>query len=260
MLIVAHRGYSAAYPENTALAFERAIEAGADFIETDVRVTRERALVCSHDPDLKRVAGDARPIAEMTLEEIKAMPLGRSTAVHPSTPLSLRSGRTEQERTAESKPSGRTEVLTLDEVLEIARGRVRVMLDVKVTTPEMVEAIASCLERTAMVAQVVYGARSVEHMRGVAGRCPGVAILGMPKAPALAPEFLAHPLRAIRYWEDEVTPERVTLVTRAGREVWVTAGLRPRQEAPGYITAARASALAAGGVHALLVNDPTIGR
>ena len=231
MLIVAHRGYSAAYPENTALAFERAIEAGADFIETDVRFTRERALVCSHDPDLRRVAGDARPIAEMTLEEIK-----------------------------EIRFAGRMEVLTLEEVLEIARGRVQVMLDVKVTTPEMVEAIASSLERIAMLDQVVYGARSVEHMRSVAGRCPGVAILGMPKAPALAPEFLAHPLRAIRYWEDEVTPERVTLVTRAGREVWVTAGLRPRQEAPGYTTAARASALAASGVHALLVNDPTIGR
>ena len=231
MLIVAHRGYSAAYPENTALAFERAIEAGADFIETDVRFTRDGALVCSHDPDLKRVSGDPRAIAELDLAAIKEIELPRGQRV-----------------------------LELAEVLEIARNRAGVMLDVKVTTPEMVEAIAQCLERTAMTSAVVFGARSFDHLENISRRCEGLAILGMPKSPELAEAFLAHDVRAIRYWEDELNAERVKLVTGAGREVWVTAGSRPRQEAPGYITQARARALAASGVNALLVNDPTIGR
>ena len=38
--------------------------AGADFIETDVRFTSDGALVCSHDPDLKRVSGDPRELAK----------------------------------------------------------------------------------------------------------------------------------------------------------------------------------------------------
>ena len=231
MLRVAHRGYSAAYPENTALAFERAIEAGAEFIETDVRFTRDGALVCSHDADLKRVAGDARPIAEMTREEVRAIALPRDQ-----------------------------KILTLEDVLAIARGRAEVMLDVKVSSPEMAKAIVAALERMRMTGNVVYGARTVEYVLDVTRCTSRVAILGMPAKPELVPEFLAHPMRALRYWEDDVTPERLAQVVAAGREVWVTAGLRPRQEAPGYITAARAAALGEMGVHAVLVNDPTVVR
>lgn len=229
MLRVAHRGYSAAYPENTALAFERAIEAGAEFIETDVRYTRDGALVCSHDADLKRVAGDARAIAEMTRDEVQAIALPRVQ-----------------------------KILTLEDVLAIARGRAEVMLDVKVSSPEMAKSIVVALERTRMTGNVVYGARTVEHLRDVARSDARIALLAMPAKPELVPEFLAHPMRALRCWEDDVTPERLARVVAAGREVWVTAGLRPRQEAPGYITAARAAALGEMGVHAVLVNDPTV--
>jgi len=229
VLRVAHRGYSAAYPENTALAFERAIEAGAEFIETDVRSTRDGALACSHDADLKRVAGDGRAIAEMTLGEVQAIALPRGQ-----------------------------KLLALEDVLVIARGRAQVMLDVKVSTPEMTKAIAAALERTRMTGNVIYGARTVGHVLDVTRCASRVAILGMPANPGLVPEFLAYPMRALRYWEEDVTPERFAQIVAAGREVWVTAGLRPRQEAPGYITAARAGALAAMGVHAVLVNDPTV--
>lgn len=235
MLIVAHRGYSAAYPENSAAAFERAIEAGVKWIETDVRFTRDGALVCAHDPDLKRVAGEPRAVAELTLQEVMSIP---------------------------AAPPGRSPprqaILTLEQVLEIARDRASVMLDVKVPTPQMLEAIVAALDRTRMVRHVVYGARTLAHVREVAQRAPALAVLGMPATPDLAPDFLACPIRGLRYWEDEVTPERIALVRAAGREVWVTAGLRPRHEAPGYITAPRARALAQCGVDALLVNDPAV--
>jgi glycerophosphoryl diester phosphodiesterase len=231
MLTVAHRGYSAAYPENTALAFERAIEAGAEFIETDVRFSRDGALVCSHDASLTRVGGDARAIADLTLAELQAVALARGQ-----------------------------KTLALEDVLVIARGRAEVMLDVKVSSPKMAAAVVAALERTQMSRHVVYGARTVEHLRDVLQCASQVAILAMPASPELVTGFLAHELRAVRYWEDDVTPERIAQVVRAGREVWVTAGLRPRQEAPGYVTAARAAALAQMGVHAVLVNDPTVVR
>lgn len=229
MLIIAHRGYSSAYPENTALAFERAIEAGADFIETDLRFARDGALVCSHDADLKRVAGDTRSIGDLGLAELKAVRLPHGLAI-----------------------------LGLEEVLALARGRARVMLDVKVTTPEMIDAVLTAVERTGMTRDVVYGARTVEHLRAVSQRSDAIALLGMPAQPERVPEFLAERLRAVRYWEEDVTAERAALVHRAGRELWVTAGLRARHEAPGYITLERATALARLGVDALLVNDPPL--
>ncbi len=47
--VVAHRGYSGRYPENTVSAFEAAIEAGADMIELDVCLTKDRVPVVIHD-------------------------------------------------------------------------------------------------------------------------------------------------------------------------------------------------------------------
>ena len=54
-LVIAHRGFSTRHPENSLKAFEAAIAAGADAIETDVRLSRDGVPVCSHDPDLKRL-------------------------------------------------------------------------------------------------------------------------------------------------------------------------------------------------------------
>ena len=45
MKVMAHRGYSGRYPENTMLAFQKAVEAGADGIELDVHKTADGVLV-----------------------------------------------------------------------------------------------------------------------------------------------------------------------------------------------------------------------
>jgi len=48
--VIAHRGASSEYPENTLPAFERAIELGADFVELDVHAAADGSLVVCHDP------------------------------------------------------------------------------------------------------------------------------------------------------------------------------------------------------------------
>jgi glycerophosphoryl diester phosphodiesterase len=45
---IAHRGYSARYPENTMSAFTAAVEAGAHAIETDVHLSKDDVVVLSH--------------------------------------------------------------------------------------------------------------------------------------------------------------------------------------------------------------------
>jgi glycerophosphoryl diester phosphodiesterase len=45
---IAHRGYKAAFPENTMMAFEEALAVGANAIETDIHVSKDRVVVLSH--------------------------------------------------------------------------------------------------------------------------------------------------------------------------------------------------------------------
>ena len=48
--IIAHRGYSSLYPDNSQESFERALAVGANIIETDIREATDGSLICSHDP------------------------------------------------------------------------------------------------------------------------------------------------------------------------------------------------------------------
>jgi glycerophosphoryl diester phosphodiesterase len=95
-LVIAHRGASADERENTLPAFERAIEAGADYVELDVQVSADGALVIFHDLDL-----------------------GRLTEL---------SGPLRRRRAAELREVG---IPTLAEAIELTRGRIGVMAELK---------------------------------------------------------------------------------------------------------------------------------
>lgn len=68
---MAHRGYSAKYPENTMMAFEKAYEAGADGIELDVHPTRDGELVIIHDETLERTTDGTGNVHDYTLQELR---------------------------------------------------------------------------------------------------------------------------------------------------------------------------------------------
>jgi glycerophosphoryl diester phosphodiesterase len=70
--IYAHRGASLEYPENTMAAFRRAVELGADALETDVHATADGVVVTSHDPDGARVFGAPRRIADCGWAEVRS--------------------------------------------------------------------------------------------------------------------------------------------------------------------------------------------
>ncbi len=70
MKIYAHRGASDQYPENTMLAFKKAIEQGADGIETDVHLTKDNVLVLIHDETIDRTSNGQGWIKDYTYEEL----------------------------------------------------------------------------------------------------------------------------------------------------------------------------------------------
>ena len=69
-LIIGHRGASAVAPENTIAAFQAAIDAGADGIEFDVRLSRDGVPVVIHDDTLYRTHGIRQRVGEMTLNDL----------------------------------------------------------------------------------------------------------------------------------------------------------------------------------------------
>ena len=66
----AHRGFSGKYPENTLLAFSKAIEEGVDGIENDVHLTKDGVLVVMHDELVDRTTNGKGYIKDKTYEEL----------------------------------------------------------------------------------------------------------------------------------------------------------------------------------------------
>ena len=71
MKIYAHRGFSEKFPEGSKISYLEAVKAGADGFECDVRLTKDREIVCCHDRSLRRIAGKNTVISQSTLAEIK---------------------------------------------------------------------------------------------------------------------------------------------------------------------------------------------
>jgi glycerophosphoryl diester phosphodiesterase len=74
--LYAHRGAAVELPENTIASFQRAIELGADAIETDAHLTRDGHVVLSHDETGKRMCGVDLAIDRATLDEVRAWDAG----------------------------------------------------------------------------------------------------------------------------------------------------------------------------------------
>lgn len=71
--VLAHRGSSHDFPEHTLEAYVDAIEAGADGLECDVRLSADGHLICVHDPDVKRITGSGGRVSTMTLAQLRGL-------------------------------------------------------------------------------------------------------------------------------------------------------------------------------------------
>ena len=69
--IIAHRGYSDKFPENTMLAFKQAEVCGCHGIELDIHLTKDQQIVICHDEEIDRTSNGKGWIKDMTLEEIQ---------------------------------------------------------------------------------------------------------------------------------------------------------------------------------------------
>jgi glycerophosphoryl diester phosphodiesterase len=69
--VIAHKGYSTKYPENTPIAFSAAYDAGADGVELDVQMSRDGVPVVIHDHVVGRTGGPTVLVGSKTVKELR---------------------------------------------------------------------------------------------------------------------------------------------------------------------------------------------
>lgn len=69
----AHRGFCGKYPENTMLAFRKALEAGVDGIELDVQLTKDGHVVIIHDETVNRTTNGTGLVVDYLLEDLQKL-------------------------------------------------------------------------------------------------------------------------------------------------------------------------------------------
>src|ERR1035438_9941021 len=72
-LIIAHRGFSSRYLENTLASVRAALQLGVDLVEIDVQETRDGELIVFHDYRLRRICGVRGRVRDKTLAEIRRL-------------------------------------------------------------------------------------------------------------------------------------------------------------------------------------------
>jgi glycerophosphoryl diester phosphodiesterase len=111
-VVIAHRGDHTQAPENTLTAFQNAIDAGADFVEIDLRTTKDSQLVIMHDATIDRMTeynGRVKDFMLDSLRRIKVM-----EPLHPEWGLHV--------------------IPTFKEVLKLCKGKINIYLDFKDAT------------------------------------------------------------------------------------------------------------------------------
>lgn len=154
--VIAHRGASFDAPENTLASIQAAIDQGADWVEIDVQETRAGDILVIHDRDLMKVGGVPLTVRDTPLETLRAVDIG-----------SYRDPRFADQR-----------VPLLSEVLALAKGRVRVNIELKYYGREerLEERVAALVEAHGMADQVVLMSLSLPGVRAMKALRPAWSV------------------------------------------------------------------------------------
>jgi glycerophosphoryl diester phosphodiesterase len=142
-LIIAHRGFSGRYPENTLASVRAAIQLGVEFVEIDVQETADGELIVFHDYGLRRLCGVRGRVREKTLADIRRL--------NPQVP-------------------------TLQQVLQMCRGKARVLIEIKRADPREVAAVVG---ETRMEREVIVFSLSIRRMKEFAAVNPQIPRFGL---------------------------------------------------------------------------------
>jgi len=119
VLIIAHRGASSIAPENSLKSFQKAIDLNADFIEFDLRLSKDGEIVIIHDENTLDTTGHNGLVNEMTLRELKQL------------------------------DNGGEKIPTLTELIKIAKGKIKLQLEINV--PGVTQDLVNILRKNVLI-------------------------------------------------------------------------------------------------------------
>ncbi|RXT56090.1 cobalamin biosynthesis protein [Bosea sp. Tri-44] len=189
-LAIAHRGGALLGPENSVEAFEQAKAVGAAMVETDLRLSADGALVCLHDADLLRLAGDPRLVAETKLAELREILPG---------------------------------LLTLEEAIA-ASAPIGLLLDIKLTVPAVLPRILDAVTAAGATTRVLLGLRSLDLIPAARVLSQEIAILALVPDPDSHEQAKALGANWFRFWQSEATVERIAAARAVGLRTVVMVG------------------------------------
>ncbi len=130
--VIAHRGVHNGIPENSLAAYQKAIDLGCDFIEIDIRTTKDGKFVSVHNSTIDAyVEGKTGKVKEMTLKELKSLDIGSRVG---------------------ASWKG-TRIPTFEEILKLCKGKIGIYLDLK---DAPVSELMTIIERYNMEKDVVW--------------------------------------------------------------------------------------------------------
>jgi glycerophosphoryl diester phosphodiesterase len=152
--VIAHRGASAYYPENTIASFQGAISMGADMIELDVQFTKDGEVVVFHDEKISRCTNGKGRVADHTLMELQALDAGSWF----------------------DKKYQAAKIPTLADVLSLCRNKIAVNIEIK--TEAVTDAVAGGIEelslkiaeQSGMREHIVFSSfdsRAIKHLKQI---------------------------------------------------------------------------------------------
>jgi glycerophosphoryl diester phosphodiesterase len=155
--IIAHRGFSAKAPENTIVAFKRAIRSGADYFELDVHRTADDSVVVNHDATIDRVAsgGETGKVADMSFGQIRAVRVGYPEKF--------------------GKKFRREGIPTLKEALACAKGKIKICVEIK--APDVEASVMKTINDLQMNDQVIIFAFDYNVLKNIRALDPVIPVL-----------------------------------------------------------------------------------
>ncbi|MCC6983844.1 MAG: glycerophosphodiester phosphodiesterase family protein [Bauldia sp.] len=221
VVLVAHRGLSAGYPENTLAAFNNVIGQGVKVIEIDLRGTKDGEIVILHDDTVDRTTNGTGNVGDLTLAEIRALDAGYKTGPEFAGQL----------------------VPTFAEVLDLATSSsIMLLLDIKLSPTLDREMVVRMVEDHDAALNVIAGVRSLDDLRLFRSYNPNIRTLGLIPEIADIEAFAQGGVDMIRLWPEWINGAELPaecngvptcLVERVhalNKPVWSTTGELGRAE------------------------------
>jgi glycerophosphoryl diester phosphodiesterase len=222
MVLIAHRGGTDKYPELTIDAAKLSLELGADYIEMDIRFTKDNVPVISHDDDALKLFGNPAKISDLTVEQFVSLSFVCDESYHPH---------------------------TLEELL--ASGVAPILFHIKEGGEPLVQ-ILECIRTHGYEDKVVMGVMTSDDVRDVKAFGSHIKVLAFMPSIDHATEFINSEADIIRLWEKWVDEETVHHIQKAGKQVWVMAGYK---STTGYTSSENILAWKEMGVDGVLVDE-----